>query len=632
MARLPPWRCPNELEKMSQPNTALMEAHAAFRAGQLQQARQLALELLSSQPNDVGALHLLGMIAYGMGDLEQQATYLHRLLSVAPNHAPSLNALANMLRSQGKLAEAVQAALGAVHAEPRYVPAYNTLGLCYEQLEKYDEAVNSFKEAIRLKPEVPQIHVNLGAALEHLGLASEALGAYRQALELAPHLPEALDGMGRVLSAQKRRAEAGDCFVRALTVTPNSVPRLLRVADAKAVEGKIGESLALAERALTIEPESASALCFYGQRMQDLGRFDEARAAFRKSIEVNPEQGAAYLGLVSAGKIPNGDPILGEMQELAKSKSMDRSESVLLHTALSKGLDDAGEYERAIWHVDEANRLELEAWKGRKPFDQQAFARYVDGIINRFTQEYFQARKSWDLDSELPLLIIGLPRSGTTLTEQILSSHPRVSPAGELTFWTDADVTDSIVSLAENPARSRELGNEYERLLRTLGPGARFVTDKRPDNFLFAGLIHVLFQKAPFIHCRRDLIDNALSLYMTPYRTRPPFVHSREDIVFYVRQYQRLMEHWHAILPTERILDLDYEATVRDPGVATRTLLDFCGLEWDENCLRPEENRRAVSTPSNWQSRQAVYSTSVERWQHYEPWLGALLALGERNN
>ncbi len=611
--------------EMSQPNPALAEAYAAYRTGQLPRARQLGLELLSLQPNRVEVLHLLAMVAHGMGDMPLHVEYLHRLLAVAPNHAPSLNALANILRVRGRVEEAIDAAKHAIEAEPQYASAYNTLGLCYGQIGDYESAVDSFQNAIRLQPKVGPIHVNLAESLQQLGRLSEALGAYQQALELMPNSAEVFEGMGRVFSTLKKRPKAVECLERALELTPDSVKRILQVADAKAMYGQTAESLALVERALTIDPNSAPAHFFFGLRMQDVGEFEAAGTAFLKSIEIDPNQGEAYLGLATNARLTAGDSgLVGQIQRLIEANSVSDRDFVLLHTALGKAFDDLGAYEKAIGHIDEANRIET---MGRNPFDQKEFERFVDRIIGLFTPAFFEERTSWVLDSELPLLIIGLPRSGTTLTEQILSSHPEVAAAGEQQFWSDADANESIIALGSNKHKSQELAVEYERLLRGFGPEARFVTDKRPDNFLFVGLIHALFANARFIHCRRELVHNALSLYMTPYRTRPPFAHSREDIVFYVHQYQRLMRHWTALLPKDRILDVDYETLVTDRVATTKLMLDFCGLDWDEACLRPEHNKRSVATPSNWQSRQAVYATSIERWRRYEPWLGALKSL-----
>jgi len=614
---------------MSQPPTPLAEAFAAFQVGDLRTAKHLGTEVAQREPNNVQALHLLSMVASATSNHGRHLELLRRILAIAPNHSPSLTALANIYRTAGNPREAAKYAERAIAAAPNYASAYNALGLCRQQLGSHSEAVECFSQAIRLDPNAGPLFVNLGASLYALGRWEESLDAYRKAETLSPNVPEIYEGIAAVYGVQKKRFEAIENFEKALSMTPNSSRRMLQLADAKAMVGETEESLTLVLDALKEDPSSAEAHYLHGLRLQELGKFEEAREAFEQSLNLKPDHGGAFLGLVTNRKVTGQDqPAIETMEALIQANEPPPDQLVLIRTALGKVYDDLGDYENAIRHIDEANRLET----SKSSFDAQEFGKYVDRIIDEFSPEFFTKRKDWSLDSDLPIFIVGLPRSGTTLTEQILSSHPNVEAAGEQVFWTEADRNAGIVLLAKDRRQSRELGHAYLNTLRKFGPAARFVTDKRPDNFLFVGLLHALFPGAKIIHCARDVMDNAVSLYMTPYRTRPAFARTREGIVAYIVQYRAIRDHWARVLPPHALLNVSYEDMVANQEAVTRELLNFSGLPWNDNCLRPEENRRSVATPSNWQARQSVYRSSVQRWKHYEPYLGAINGLIEQKS
>ena len=230
--------------------------------------------------------------------------------------------------------------------------------------------------------------------------------------------------------------------------------------------------------------------------------------------------------------------------------------------------------------------------------------------------------------SELPALILGMPRSGTTLVEQIVSSHPEVRAGDELPFWNRA--AEEFSRLGESESRKgffSRVASDYEAALRAIAPAASRVTDKMPGNFLWIGLFHLAFPKARIIHCRRHPVDTCLSNYFTNFASPMPFTNDKEHLAFYYKCYRRLMAHWRAALPPGTMLDVDYEELVADRERMTRRMIGFLGLEWSDACLRPEDNPRIVRTASMWQARQPVYRSSTERWRRYEPWLGALAGL-----
>jgi hypothetical protein len=250
----------------------------------------------------------------------------------------------------------------------------------------------------------------------------------------------------------------------------------------------------------------------------------------------------------------------------------------------------------------------------------------VDRLIARCTPELIARATELGSGDATPVLIIGMPRSGTTLVEQIVSMHPEVGAGGELNFWNQRGPAWSG-SAADEDAFLAKAAADYLGVLRAIAPTAARVTDKMPFNFLWAGLIHVAFPRAIIIHCRRAAVDTALSIHQTHFHPSMPFPTGGSELVAYFHSYQRLINHWRSVLPADRFIDVDYEDLTRAPEPVIRRIIAACGVAWHDACLRPESNPRAVKTPSKWQTRQPIYGTSVARWRRYEPWLGSLRAL-----
>ena len=275
-------------------------------------------------------------------------------------------------------------------------------------------------------------------------------------------------------------------------------------------------------------------------------------------------------------------------------------------------------------HIDAANAIR----GSRIPLDRARLARQTDAAIAATPPGYLERRPDFGVDDETPILIVGMPRSGTTLVEQILSSHPEVAAAEELPFWQERhDAGLRVFDAAVQPEALRRVARDYLAVLRAISSDAARVTDKRPYNFAFLRVIRQVFPRAAIVHCRRHPIDTCLSILGTNFDADYRFTSDRGSLVFYYREYLRLMAHWRAVLPADRFIEVDYEALVADPEPLTRWLIATCGLEWNDACLAPHRNQRRISTASVWQARQPIYRSSVERWRRYEPWLGELRAL-----
>jgi tetratricopeptide (TPR) repeat protein len=423
------------------------------------------------------------------------------------------------------------------------------------------------------------------------GRLADAVAAFKTAIARDPHFVDAYNNLGIVLKEQGRAGEAADCY-RAI---------------------------------LALRPDYPEARANFAHALRDQGRFDEAIAAYREAIGLGRDVCVSYHGLSVCWKFTGSDaPLIADMRAKRDDPTLTDTERALLCFALGKAFDDLRDYETAMKYFDEGNRIDSR----NRRFDGAEFTALVDFLIAAFPAPAPKAAAQ----SELPVLIVGMPRSGTTLVEQILAGHPEIAPAGELDFWLrrlDKVRRRQVAHL--DPAAEAEAIRDYPALLREYSSAAPRVTDKMPFNFLFLGYINSLFPHARIIHCRRSPIDTALSIYLTRFAGTHDFACRRADIVHYIREYQRLMAHWRGALPPDRFLEIDYETLVADQEAVSRSLVAFCGLEWDDACLDFHANDRAIVTASAWQARQPVYQSSTERWRRYEHWLGELRQLLAEN-
>jgi tetratricopeptide (TPR) repeat protein len=563
-----------------------------------------------------------------LGELQQLLVEADRSsTSASPQRrlASTERQTADRLLREGKVSEAIAVLHRAIRIAPEDPAAFNDLGLLLLYSHHIEQATGCFEQASALDPNFAVAHYNLAVALERQRRRGEAIAAYRRAIALDQNLAAAHSKLGDLLHAMGARAEALDCFTRAAAASPDTTLGRLNRAKLLLVEDKLAEAEQCLRDTIAHDPQSSEAHRLLGNILREAGRFDEATTHLDRAIDLDPELISAYHDLIQSKKVTEADrPLLARMSSLLEVKGFTDHERTLLHFALGKAFDDLAAYEQAIAHFDAGNRLE----RAGLSFDRARFAEEIDRRIAGCTPDFFAANARFGSDCATPVLILGMPRSGTTLVEQILSSHPQVAAAGELMFWQEhaAALADSG---AGDPAPSSlgDLAAQYLSDLRRVSPDAVRVIDKMPFNFLHLGLIHSACRNAFIIHCRRNPIDTCLSIYFTRFATRQEFAYDRGDLVFYYQQYARLMKHWREVLPAARFLDVDYEDLITNSEEVSRRLIAFIGLDWDEACQRPQDNPRVVKTASSWQARQPIYETSVERWRHYEPWLGELRLL-----
>jgi tetratricopeptide (TPR) repeat protein len=538
--------------------------------------------------------------------------------------APLL-ALATRFLQAGRPSQAIAPLREAAALQPANPSIQHDLGLACLEVGRLADAVAAFERAIASNPRYADAHFRLGIALERLGRARAAITAYDRATALLPSLAEAWFRAGALLVTLDHRDEAIRRFRRAAASGRKTSFGRLGEARALLAEDRDAEGERALRQMLALDPGNAIANDLLGNLLADAGRFEEARACFASAIAAAPLMAGSYYDLVRCRRVTEADGDLPARIEAAlATPGLDPAQRLRVHLALGKAADDLGDPALAMRAFDAAEAVR----NGLIAFDPAKFEAEIDRLIALFTPELIARAAGLGCDDATPVLIVGMPRSGTTLVEQIISCHPEVRAAGELSFWNTRTVAWQRAGAdGFGPPFLARAAAEYLAVLRTIGPAAARVTDKMPFNFLCAGLIHLAFPRATIIHCRRAVIDTALSIHQTHFNPRVAFPTGGPGLVAYFRGYQRLTRHWRAVLPAERFIELDYETLTCEPEPAIRRLIAACGLAWNDACLHPERNPRLVRTPSKWQARQPIYRSAVGRWRRYEPWLGLLRAL-----
>lgn len=504
---------------------------------------------------------------------------------------------------------------------------HHDLGLACLETGLVQESVDAFRHAVACDPCSTDAHFRLGISLERLGDVGAALVAYHRATELDPSLTEAWYRAGALVHMLGHRDEAIACFERA--AQSGSKTRFGRLGAARALltAGRDREGERALRKVIATDPENPLAHDLLGNLLAEAGHFEEASACFTRAIALAPLLAGSYYDLVRCRRIiPADAALVAKMETALSTPGLDVEHRIRVHLALGKAADDLDEYECAMRHFDAAEAVR----QASAGFPSNQFDREVEQLIEQTTADLIARAPRQGTADPTPVLIIGMPRSGTTLVEQIISSHPEVRAGGELNFWPARGVRWRDAGTAGNQMTFlREAAVDYLRVLRGIGPQAVRVTDKNPFNFLWAGLIHLALPKATIIHCRRTAIDTALSIHQTLFHPSLAFPTGGDKLVAYFRSYQRLTDHWRRLLPPERFIEVDYEELTRDPDPVIRGLIAACGLSWHEACLRPDRNPQSVKTASRWQTRQPIYRASVGRWRRYEPYLGSLRPLLE---
>ncbi len=585
-------------------NSPIEKAKEAMRARRFSEAEQFALQAASLDSQSQLAWSIIAESRSLQNNIAGAMEAAERLFQFDAENPKTLWFLLSLRWRSGNYPMAVSYAEQLAKLTPQDPAVFNSLGLCRLGMEDWPGAIHAFKQGLNIDPKSAALHYGLASALDKAGNWSRAYEEHKRALSLDPKHAGSLFGLADLDVRQAKGENGLDMLGRLLQGPKSDRPN--------GQASYLSEAAELLEKLLAIDPNHARAHSLKASVLTYQGDHDKARQELETATELDPNLANAYWNATRSRKIhPSDRPLVEQMRNLLSNPNCRTRDRVLLENALGKALDDLGEYREALTHFDEAHRIGKSIAK--ISFDRQE---YEPKTI-----------QTEGIDTEVPIFVVGMPRSGTTLVEQILSAHPDVRAAGELPFWPDI-----APRVAAKPKLAHRVGQIYLKELNRLGAGSQRVIDKNPFNFMHVGLLHAVFPKARFLWCLRNPIDNCISIYMEHFAFPPPWVHDRSDLVFVYRQHLRLLDYWQKVIPRDLLTVVQYESLVENQEQEARRLVQFCGLDWNEAVLQPEKNERMVLTASHWQVRQPVYKTSVDRWRRYEGHLGAFAELAHINS
>jgi len=556
----------------------------------------------------------------------------------APDHAQAHRLLGVLHASSGARVAAVGAAKRACELAPEDPKCWCALGQVYALLDEPGNAAQCFAEAVEIDVGHADGWHNLGTVMKQLGRREAALAALKNALLIDPTRAESYLNLGTLLIEAGRFEDALECFERACKHDPQMPGVRSRLAWQMSERGKVERAEDLFRQSLTMDPDHIEGWLGLGRTLEDVGEAEGARGAYLNVLRRRPDHAMAlgqYLALLrdekgSPGCAADSDAAfwLAHAEKSLRDDLVRDEAKALIGYGVAKYHDRSRHYRAAA----QAGRLANAARRRvAGPMDRGALRARVDGLIDTYTAKFFADRTRFGLGADQPVFIVGLPRSGTTLTEQILAAHPLMHGAGELPTLGRLAASVSgkdhqlwqAAALLDEPS-SRKVAGDYLRALRDGAlKGLLRISDKSPLNYFQLAFACVLFPAARVVHCHRAAPDNALSIWMENFGADQRYATDFEDLMFFRSEYERLMAHWRRVLPL-KILDMEYEATVADLNGQARRLIEFLDVPWDSSCLEFHNSARAVQTPSRWQVRQPIYSRSVDRWKAYSTYLPEL--------
>jgi tetratricopeptide (TPR) repeat protein len=595
--------------------------------GQIEEAVASHRRAIALQGNLIEAHVNLGNALVQLGHLDEAVAAYRRALEIRPDLALVHFSLGAALCSLGQEEEGAASYRHAILYKPEFAEAFCKLGNALRSLGKQHEATASYRRAVELRPDYSEAQNNLGTVLHDLGQTEEAIACYRRVVEREPDLAEVHGNLGNAFRDLGRLDEAVASHRKSLELNPNLSAAYNNLAIALAQRGQGVEAEGMCRAALERFPNAGATLALLAKLRADRGEFAEAESLYRRSISVDPDSAEAWAGIAALKKFTDRDASWLAAAKRLADRSLEPRQEAQLRFAIGKYFDDTGEFGQAFDSYRRANEL---AKLCVPRFDREQLASRVRATSRASDRAWTMQQRTAALSSTRPIFVVGMPRSGTSLAEQILASHPKIHGAGELPFW---DLASSSLAASQDEGASNtalaNVGEDYLELLQRLSADALRVVDKMPGNFWNLGLIHAVFPNARIIHMSRDPIDTCLSIYFQDLWGAHSYANDLEDLACYYRGYRLVMQHWHATLPRDAILDVPYEALIEEQERWSRKMLEFVELPWDAACIDFHRSDRRVATASKWQVRQPIYKSSAGRWRNYERFIGPLLSLSE---
>lgn len=599
------------------------------QGGQWEEAKQMCTALCKASPKDADAWLLMGVIHGRFENFAQAEKCCRRVTALSPAAPVGHFNLAITLQKQRKFSEAAVSLRQAIKLNPSYAEAHSELGVALQMSGgEASKVAECYQRAIALKPGYVEAHYNLAAVLRDQAIIVDAERHFREAIRLRPGMVKAHDALGQMYLSVGYLDRAFSVYQAAIILHPDESDLHFQLAAVLTSMGRNEEAKKSLQRVLELSPGNPQVIARQVKVLERTGDVAEAYDLLRPLLECEEPDVDVVLAYAVLAKHLGHQSQVRELLESVLSRQMPVEQCKSVHFALGKLCDEGKDYEQAFAHWQSANNL------ARQKHDPKKNAQMFADLKTAFSAENCSRRPRATNQSALPVFIVGMPRSGTSLVEQILASHPEVHGAGELN-----DISDLINRLASQAGwqaylrsldvikaeQVDELAQSHLINLAAFSPQSSRVTDKMPHNFRNLGMIDMLFPGARVIHCLRDPVDTCLSIYSLPFTANHAYASDLVQLGMYYRQYQDLMAHWKKVLRIP-ILEVQYEEIVANQEEMSRKMIEFCGLAWDARCLRFHETKRVVITPSCDQVRQPIYKKSVARWKNYERHLGPLIA------
>ena len=635
--------------------------NAYFMANKLEKSLECYNKFIPSQPKLPDAHYNKGLLLFNLGRIDEAIASYKQAIELKADYTDAINNTGLALGALNRFSEALDYFNRALTLHPSNLDVILNRGITYNDMgdyqaaladfnriimlkkdvpeaylgrgiallkqERWEEASADFDAALKIRPDFSEAYSNLGLVYKKLGLNNKAIEHYQAAIVNDPKKSDYYYNLGNLLKVMNRLEEALQVFDQALALHPAFADAHHNRGDVLLELNRLDEAVASYTQAIAIRPDFAAAWASLAKIDSENGNFEEAGRKYQKALSLDPVEVTALCGMAEIEKIKDGDPLIKTIADLLLSEAVSDGSRALLHHAYAKMCNDLKQYDDAMTHFSTSKSLL------RSTFDGQHHSEKYVAMMSAFKPEFFAERKGFGLADERPVFVVGMPRSGTSLTEQILASHGQIDGLGELQDLPR--IVREMVGDLGKPVpfyhalaqlQASDVKAMAERYCEAYGRSSREnvrIIDKRPHNFELLGIIALMFPKAHIIHCRRDALDNCVSMYMQSFNENHGYNQDLTTLGHYYTDYDRLMYHWAKTLPLP-MYECSYEETVSDVETSARALVSFLGLEWDANCLNYNKNDRQVRTPSQWQVRQPIYQTSVERWRRYDRYLDPL--------
>lgn len=612
---------PHDVRILSNWSNMLREMH------NLKQAEKIALKALEIDPNDTDSYNNLGCALRDMGRSEEAVEAFEKATDIRPKNFQAHYNKALTFHDLGRYEQASIAARYAIDFKEDYGDAYNALSSALVEVGEFTQAHYAAQRAVQLNPDDAESYLNLADVLYLASCFDDGHAALKEALKRNPDDPRAYSKLSSIYERLDEVDDALWAIDKAIELAPDTPLYLARKSSILHVANDIEESLICVDKSLAMNPNLMPALISKAETLIAVNRIKEAEKVLEKAKEINPDHPLIYFTLSNIKKFESEDD--EDFQKMLALQDDVSSMGVVFNSSLSyaiaKGYENQKQYEKAFEYLDRASAEKRQTI----PYDKDGQSVLFDKMKTDFSPQVIKEFKGKGYDSDVPVFIVGMPRSGTTLTEQIISSHPDVFGAGEL-----PDIMRTKRRMGDISADNlKEAGELYVELAsaRNKTRDVKRITDKMPGNYLNIGFIAGILPNAKIIHCCRSPLDTCLSNYKQNFMVGQYWSYNLEEMGEEYARYLDLMKYWHEQLPGQ-ILDINYEDTVNDLETQARKLIDHIGLEWNDACLEPHKQKRAVLTASKSQVTQPVYKTSVQKWKIYEKQLQPLIDVLASNN